>query len=123
MVIRRLSFPFLFFVLFFFGKIHAQDYWAKVDKESLQLTQIQERKDWHYLSLDSEVLRASLNSKNSTKLSARGNNIEMELPNENGVAEIFLLSPVPVLSNELAKKFPEIKTEFSFGDIWKKKYK
>ena len=110
MVIRRLSFPFLFFVLFFFGKIHAQDYWAKVDKESLQLTQIQERKDWHYLSLDSEVLRASLNSKNSTKLSARGNNIEMELPNENGVAEIFLLSPVPVLSSELAKKFPEIKT-------------
>ena len=35
---------------------------------------------------------------------------EISLPNETGKEEIFQIKPVPLFSEKLSKKYPEIKT-------------
>ena len=110
MVIRRVILLFLFIFLFLFNEIQAQDYWSKADKEILLLQPFQPREDWHYLSLDNDKLNASLITKNISTSKAQENNISIELPNEKGIEETFSLTPVAVLSPELARQFPRIKT-------------
>ena len=110
MVIRRVILLFLFIILFFFNEIQAQDYWSKADKEILLPQTFQEREDWHYLSLDNDKLNALLVTKNTFTSEAQENNISIELPNEKAIEETFSLTPVAVLSPELAIQFPRIKT-------------
>ena len=110
MVIRRVILLFLFIILFLFNEIQAQDYWSKADKEMLLLQPFQAREDWHYLSLDNDKLNASFTTKNISTSKVQENIILIELPNEKGIEETFLLTPVAVLSPELARQFPRIKT-------------
>ena len=110
MVIRRVIILFLFIILFFFNEIQAQEYWSKADKEILLSQTFQVREDWHYLSLENNKLDDLLITRDISASEAQENNISMQLPNENGIEETFLLTPVAVLSPELARQFPRIKT-------------
>jgi len=100
----------LFIVLFLFNNIHAQEYWSKANKEIMQFQNLQERKDWHYLTLDNDKLRNSLFNKKNLPSKVNKNLISILLPNERGIAEDFLLVPVSILSPKIAEKFPSIKT-------------
>ena len=60
--------------------------------------------------MDNDKLNASLITKNISTSKAQENNISIELPNEKGIEETFSLTPVAVLSPELARQFPRIKT-------------
>ena len=110
MVIRRVILLFLFIILFFFNEIQAQDYWSKADKEILLPQTFQAREDWHYLSLDNVKLDDLLITKDISNSKSQENGISIELPNEKGIEETFSLTPVAVLSPELARQFPRIKT-------------
>ena len=109
MVIRRVILLFLFIILFFINEIQAQDYWSKVDKETLLPQTFQAREDWHYLSLDNDKLNSLLVNKNILSSKSK-KNIWIELPNEKGIEETFSLFPTSVLSQKIANRFPGIKT-------------
>ena len=82
--------------------ISSQNYWSTVDSPMAQTTNLFEDQQEHYYRLDLDNFTAHIN--------ARSTNIIVELPNELGEFETFVLKPIGVLSPELQKEFSRIKT-------------
>ncbi|MDO5104925.1 reprolysin-like metallopeptidase [Capnocytophaga sp.] len=97
---RKLLFIFLLFIV---ANVKAQTYWHRTD-----LSQRRENKvGYHYYTLDKEQFNNVLSA---TKNQADRQVILVQIPADDGNLEAYRIQKTSVLSAELAKKYPHIKT-------------
>ncbi len=90
-------------LLLIFGNLNAQTYWKRSD-----LTQRKETKTgYYYYTLDKKAFAETLNV---TKNLADKRDVSVQIPDGEGAIETYRVQETQVLSEALAKKYPDIKT-------------
>lgn len=96
-------FWFLLFLLFFIVKTNGQEVWTKVDSSVSGISSFPQQLGEAYYTLNNSLLKPTQKGINS--------NIQtLVLPNEKGEMETFSIVSVPLLSDALSKRYPNIKT-------------
>lgn len=106
-------------VLFSFAVSFGQSAWTKTDVQSLtQLTKVNRSSTpttFQIFHLDLEVFKQQLeNAPVRGKFTGRSNKI-IYLPNEEGLIERFYVMETPIMEEDLARKFPMIKSYAAQG--------
>ena len=97
--------PLIVWVIFISLSINitlSQDKWIKVENPNKNLISFVELSENYYL-IPKDFFKKDFTQKGDFVT-------EISLPNETGKEEIFQIKPVPLFSEKLSKKYPEIKT-------------
>ncbi len=97
--------PLIIWVIFISLSINitlSQDKWIKVENPNKNLISFVELSENYYL-IPKDFFKKDFTQKGDFVT-------EISLPNETGKEEIFQIKPVPLFSEKLSKKYPEIKT-------------
>lgn len=101
----------LFFLLFFgWFPIHGQQFWSKRSSAAISDLSISDKSGRLYLDFDQGTFDKQFNSLRGVKQIEDDDSVIMTLPNENGEQELFELHTTAVLSPELQRKYPNIRT-------------
>lgn len=92
----------IFLVTLCSGYLGAQDYWSITSPNTTDQILFSYDLNQKYYSLNQELLNSQRNESNDLET--------IELPNENEEFETFQIIPTQVLSSELQRKYPRIKT-------------
>ena len=99
-----------------FSSFGQNSYWkSSSSKGNLNALPISKLNPNHFkvLHINEAVLRTNL--VNTPKRGSNYNKKNISIPNQNGEAEVFKVYEAPVFSQELSKKFPEIRSYIGFG--------
>ena len=97
----------LFFAFTF--NLFSQDYWSVAGENEITAS----KPNTNYLRLDRNAFDSQIKNASPT---VQGRQSTVLIPNEKGVLERFSLEPVSVLSAELSKRFPKIKTFIGWSE-------
>ncbi|SED13290.1 Por secretion system C-terminal sorting domain-containing protein [Tenacibaculum sp. MAR_2009_124] len=105
----------LLFVLASMSMVNAQNYWKKLEQKkqspkSEKYIRKEPPKEHQLFSLDLEQFRSDLTTNFSRSLDKR-----IKLPNADGTFQLYSLKETPVFQEELAQKFPDIKSYTATG--------
>jgi len=98
----------LFFFFFFKSVSFAQFNWTPISEDKISNIVKERQVDWHFYKLNKKQISNELNLIKVDKNTKTP--IELFLPNEKGGFESFDIVSTEVLSPELQKKYPKIKT-------------
>jgi hypothetical protein len=106
----------LFLFLTVFSAIAQQSYWQKIDRKDLKVnTTDLNQKFYQIYQLDIDAFKAQLVNAPLRSETTTLSNSRVYLPNIKGELEQFKVVEAPVLSDELSKRYPNIKTYLGFS--------
>ena len=108
-VLKKWEVSLLFSVFFFVSSLYSQDSWVQVSNPQGVNGSFEVYGESYY-RMTKKIVSSSDNWQ-------KNNVIEMYLPNEKGEEELFVLTPIKVLSKTLQLKYPNIKTYTGFSSL------
>ena len=108
-VLKKWVVSLLFSVFFFVSSLYSQDSWVQVSNPQGVNGSFEVYGESYY-RMTKKIVSSSDNWQ-------KNNVIEMYLPNEKGEEELFVLTPIKVLSKTLQLKYPNIKTYTGFSSL------